>query len=306
MLELFKRKPVAIIAALIAAFCWGCSYPVVKVTYAVFSVTKADVSIKLLLVGLRFFMAGVFIQGFQFLAKIPRVKPNPRDWRLATLLGLLGVTVQYSIFYIGIGNTTASKSAIIQSSAIFMMVIISTLILRTEKLRLIHVISLTLGFAGVVVANLGGDINLDFRWAGEGLLLGSSLMVALTSILVKQHHSQTGPFFFASWQMILGSIPLLVLSIFTRPALGFKPYGFFLILCGALLSCISYALWYSIISVQSVVEMSFYRLFIPVFGIILSAVLLGETLTLQIVLALILVLSGAFILQYWQARKQKT
>lgn len=301
-MDIFKRKPIAIIAAILASFFWGSAYPLLKVTYRVFDIARDDIISKLLLAGLRFFGAGLLVLLFKQIFRIPKSRHTARDWRLAALLGFLGVTIQYSFFYIGVGNTSASKSAIIQSSSIFMVLVLSTLILRMEKLRLAHVVSMLLGFGGIILANLGGGLNLDFNLSGEGLLLGSSFTVALTSILVKQRGSQASPFFFAAWQMIIGSIPLLVVGALGFRELSFSWHGLALVFYGAFLSGAAFTLWYSVIDVQSVVEMSFYRLFVPVFGTLLSALVLNEPLTWQIVMGLLLVISGSFVLQLWQRR----
>lgn len=303
-MDLFKRKPIAIAAAILAAFFWGSAYPLLKVTYQVFDIAPGDVSTKLLLAGLRFFGAGLIVLILKKIFRIPKSKPTLRDWRVAALLGLLGVTIQYSFFYVGVGNTSATKSAIIQSSSIFFILVISTMILRIEKLRLVHVISILLGFGGIIVTNLsGGGFDLDFNLTGEGLLIGSSLTVAITTLLVKQRGSSASPFFFAAWQMILGSLPLLIFGLIASKGLKPNLHGYSLVLYGSFLSGAAFTLWYSVITVQSVVEMSFYRLFIPVFGTLLSILVLQEPLTVQIGLGLLLVISGAFLLQMWQRHK---
>ena len=301
-MDIFKRKPIAIIAAIMASFLWGSAFPLLKITYQVFNVPGTDIPTKLLLAGLRFFGAGLIVLLLKRLFSIRTARPTGRDWKLAAVLGLLGITVQYFFFYVGIGNTTASKSAILQSSSSFMILIISTMILRIEKLRPIHVVSLVLGFAGVIIANLGSGFNLDFRIAGEGFLLIAALTTAITTILVKQNASSVSPFFFAAWQMILGSIPLLLFGLIVSPGLELSLKGLSLIAYGSLLSGLAFTLWYSVIAVQSVVEMGFYRLFIPVFGTLLSAMILSEPLTLQNIIGLIMVITGSFLLQLWQRR----
>lgn len=299
-MDFLRKKPLAIGAAILASFFWGSAYPLLKLTYQVYAIAGDDVSSKLLLAGLRFFIAGLFVLVLQRLFRIPRGNRSKKDWELVAILGLLGVTIQYTFFYIGIGNTSAVKSAIIQSSSIFMILVISTLILRIERLRLVHVVALLLGFGGVIVANLGAGLDLEFSWTGEGLMLGSSLTVAITTLIVKQRGQSTDPFFIASGQMLLGSIPLLAYGLLTSSGLAFSWFGLSLIAYGAFLSGAAFTLWYSVITLHSVVEMSFYRLFIPVFGALLSIVILREALTLRIIVALLLVMSGAFLLQLWQ------
>lgn len=304
-MEILRKKPIAITAAILAAFLWGSAYPLLKLTYQVFAIESADVSTKLLLAGMRFFCAGLFVLFIRKLFRIETVPRTKQDWETVVLLGLLGVTIQYACFYVGIGNTTAVKSSIIQSSSIFMILVISTLILRIERLRAVHIVSLILGFGGVLIANTGSGFNLDFTWSGEGLLLGSSLTTAITTLIVKQRGSGGDPFFMAAGQMLIGSVPLLLYGMFTTDGLQLTSYGVSLVAYGAFLSGAAFVLWYSVIKFHSVVEMSFYRLFIPVSGALLSIIILDEPLTVQILLSLVLVIAGAFLYQLWQHYKFK-
>ena len=61
----------------------------------------------------------------------------------------------------------------------------------------------------------------------------------------------------------------------------------------ALLSAVSFVLWYSILKYNKAGEISIYKFLIPVFGAILSAILIpAETMNLFIVIALALVVIG--------------
>lgn len=296
-MKYLENKKIAIAVALFCAVLWGLAYPLLKLTYQAFDVTGPDVATKLMLAGLRFFGAGVFVWLIKKQWGDKTVRPDRHDWWIATWLGVLGVTLQNIFFYIGLGNSQASTSAIIQSSAIFMTLIISTLILRMEKLRWVQVVSLVFGFGGVILTSLGKGGGLGFRWNGEAMLLGSALTVAITSIMVKQQGSRANPLFYAAWQMIIGASPLLLVGLILQPDLKFTLYSTTLLVLSAIKSGLVIVLWYSLIQAQSVVEMSFYRLFNPVFGILLSALLLGEALSTRILLSLGLIVSGALILQ---------
>ncbi len=65
-------------------------------------------------------------------------------------------------------NTSGIKSAIIQSSSTFFTVIAAHFIYAEDRLDFNRVLSLILGFGGVILVNLGKDMNLSFKFIGEG------------------------------------------------------------------------------------------------------------------------------------------
>ena len=65
---------------------------------------------------------------------------------------------------------------------------------------------------------------------------------------------------------------------------------------GAFISATGFTIWTSILQAHSSSEFGIYKLFVPIFGTILSILVLGEELTIYIILGLIFVLIGALVL----------
>lgn len=78
--------------------------------------------------------------------------------------------------------------------------------------------------------------------------------------------------------------------------LVFTPKAVGLLLYGAFISATAYVIWNSVLKYYSVNEMGMYKLFIPIFGSILSVIILGEDFTINLLLGLILVILGSVIL----------
>lgn len=297
MIRLLQKKSWAILAALISVFLWGSAFPVLKLAYESFGILPGDSIPKLQFSGLRFFIAGVMIVLLGKRLAGPTFLPKENHFTFVLLIGLVGVTIQYSFSSIGIGNTTGMKSSIIQSSNAFMILLAATLLLRIEKLRISHVVSMLLGFGGVLVANLTKQFDLSFQVMGEGFMVISAVSAAISTLMIKQYRREIHPFFLAGWHMILGSIPMIIIGYVLAEPIRFSPLSVFYFMLSVGISSISFMLWYTIIQIHSVSEMSLYLMFIPVFGSSLSALLLGEDFGWNIVLALVLVALGMMVQQ---------
>jgi drug/metabolite transporter (DMT)-like permease len=100
-----------------------------------------------------------------------------------------------------------------------------------------------------------------------------------------------------SYQMLLGGLALVVIG---AVGAGIMPFEFtatavWMLLYLALLSALAFALWNTVMKYNKVGSISMYLFLIPVFGVFLSAGILGEQLHLFIWAALGLVVGGIVI-----------
>ena len=181
-----------------------------------------------------------------------------------------------------------------------MAILISSLLFHYEKLGKGKVIGCLLGFAGVVLINLnqsglGGSMSL----MGEGAIFLSTLSYAFSSVLIKTYGQRDNPVTLSGYQFTLGGIIMSVIGI----AMGGELHGFtfqstMLLVYMALISAVAYSLWGILLKHNPVSKVAVFGFMNPVFGVILSAVLLKEqnqAFTLQGLISLILVCIGIYI-----------
>lgn len=299
MERFFTKKINILIVSLIAMALWGSAFPVLKVSYEKLAIEGPDIYSKIYFAGLRFFMASILV----FLAAklIFKMNINIKKDHIKSfiILGLLQTTLQYFFFYIGVANTTGIKSAIIQASGTFFTVILAHFIYNNDKLNIQKVLSLILGFGGILIVNIGKDFDLSFKLIGEGFLLFSALVSTFATIYVKNVSQDIEPVFLTGGQMFFGSLPLLIVGKVGMGGskLTFDKVSFILLLYSAFLSATAFLLWYMILKYNKPGEVSIYRLFIPIFGATLSAIFIkGEHFTFNLVVGLILVVLGILVL----------
>lgn len=298
----FTEKFYVIAIAIFCCVLWGSAFPVLKVSYVELNMTPGDLTAKIVFAGMRFLLASIllFIFVILFMKSSVVIKKNQILYLLG--LGLLQTTLQYFFFYNGLANTSGMKGAILASLGSFFVVIIAHFVYSNDKMSLRKTIGIVTGFTGIILVNWGkGRVSLDFSFMGEGFLIISGLVSAFGTILAKKLSKDIHPFLVTAWQMLLGSMLLISFGLprLQPNAMTFTTKGWILLLYSAFLSAAAFSLWYSLLKYNKAGEISLYKFMIPVSGSILSAIFIpGESLSVNILFALILVVLGIVAINY--------
>ena len=298
-----------IVIALFCSVLWGSAFPVLKVSYAELGIAPDDRNAIIVLAGIRFFLASLII----FLLVILGIRQSPKVKKKMLpqlfLLGLLQISLQYFFFYNGLAHTSGMKGAILSSAGIFFVVVLAHFVYINDRLDWRKVLGLIAGFAGIILINSGKHFSLDFTWQGEGFLILSGLVTAIGTILAKRISKEVHPFVLTAWQMLLGSLILIAVGLpgLKPQAMVFTNKALLLLFYSAFLSATAFSLWYAILKYNKAGEISVYKFMTPVSGAILSALFIpGERLTLNMLIALVLVALGVVIVNYQREIPKET
>lgn len=296
-MNLIKEKRWAIIFSLMAMLLWGSAIPLIKLTYLHAGIQANDPGGKIFIAGIRFFMAGLLTYIYFFLFNKEKVERDKINFKFIIILALIQTTLQYSMYYIGLSNTLGSLAAVIQASNAFITVIISVILIADEKLTARKLAALIIGSLGLIIINLKDRGSFHFKFTGEGFILIATTLNALASVLIRKYGRDQNSFLMTGTQFLLGATPLIIIGALTHTSLvNFDLKLFLMLSYGAFISATSFTIWTSVLQAHSASEFGVYKLFIPIFGTILSVLFLGEELTIYIILGLIFVLLGAVVL----------
>lgn len=295
------QKPVAVaFVALVCCLLWGSAFPCIKIGYTLFAIAAEDSVSQLVFAGTRFTLAGVLVILFGSLLGRQILRPQQGSWRRIMILALFQTILQYVPFYMGLAHTTGVKSSIIEASNVFIAILFSVFLFRFEKLTTGKVVGCIIGFAGVVLINLtGSGMDASFSLKGEGAILASTIAYALSAGLIKLFSRKENPVVLSGYQFFFGGLVMTVLgtAIGGRMTVT-RPAALLLLLYMAFISAVAYTLWGILLKYNPVARVSVYGFMNPVFGVILSAFLLGEknqAFGLQGVAALVLVCIGIYV-----------
>lgn len=286
----------------LAALCcllWGSAYPAIKGGYALLDIEAADVASQVLFAGWRFVLAGLILLAVAAAMRKPVLALEARGWRQVAMLGFTQTAVQYVFFYVGLAHATGVKSSIMNATGVFFSVLLAHLIYADDRLSGRKALGCLVGFVGVVVVNLGGGgaLTFDFTLLGEGFVVIAAFVLAAASIYGKRISKTLDPMVMTGWQLLIGGALLTGAgAMFGGRLEGFSLEAGALLLYMALLSSVAFSVWSLLLKHNPVGLIAAFNFLVPVFGVGLSALFLGESvLRWSNAAALVLVCAGIWL-----------
>lgn len=299
--SILKNQVVVVIAAIFCCLLWGSAFPCIKLGYQLFEIPSGDSAAQILFAGIRFTIAGamVILTGSALQGKF--LKPSRKAIPKVLKLCMFQTVLQYIFFYIGLAHITGVKGSIVNAINVFFTILVSCLVFRLEKLNQKKILGCILGFAGVVVINLGGTLDMSFKLMGDGFLLVSAFAYALSNALIKIYGKDENPVMLSGYQFMTGGLIMACAGFCLGGRIStVTAGGLLLLLYMAFISAGSYTLWGLLLKYNPVSKLAVYGFFNPVFGVILSALILkeGAAFNAKTIVALVLVCAGIIIVNY--------
>lgn len=298
----FITKNAAVyILAIICCMLWGSAFPCIKIGYKLLGITSNGTASQILFAGLRFALAGILTVLIFSLMKRRFLIPGKKSWADIGKLGLVQTVIQYLFFYIGLANASAAKSSIIGGASPFIAIVLSCFMFRQEKLTKSKLLGSLLGFAGIIVINFDfANFKTSMTLTGEGFILISTIASAMSSSMIKNYSKRENPVVLSGYQFFLGGAVMSAVGFIMGGRLNFVDINSVLILVYlALVSAIAYSLWSILLKYNSVSKVTIFGFMTPIFGVILSAMLLNESkqaLNLQTLISLLMVSLGIVVI----------
>lgn len=224
--------------------------------------------------------------------------PDKKDWKYVLVNAAFGAFLAVWLNTTGLQLSTASASAVLVNANPLFVALLAALLLQ-EKLTRKTLAGLALAFTGILLVLTNGELSWAAKpeyFAGNLLLLGGAFCIAGAAIaavpLAKKYKAVQGQFwgilpalagFLVAW-LFLGEWRHLQ-SISTANWLGLFWIGF-------VVSGVCWSILFEGIKQVGVVTASSFKLLLPVFAVVYSALFLGEAITPLFVVGMALVLWG--------------
>ena len=292
-----------IVVALVAMCCcalWGSAFPCIKIGYELFDINNSDTVMQILFAGLRFAIAGIMVIIFGSFMNKKVMRPSKNEYSKVIILSLFQTIYQYVFFYIGLAHTSGVKASIIIGSNVFIAIFAACFIFKQEKITSNKLIGCIVGFAGVIVINVvGADVSMEFSFVGEGFVFLAATSYAISSALIKKYSLSSDTIMLSGYQFLFGGVVMSVVGVMLGGRIrvaNIEQLGMLLYL--ALISAVAYSLWTVLLKYNSVSKVSVFGFMNPVWGVILSTVLLDEgkdILSVESFVSLVLVCAGIVV-----------
>ena len=296
------QLPVVFLLAMLSCFLWGSATPAIKIGYEMFGIASSDTISIILFAGIRFFLAGILVILIQSMMSGKLILPEKESFPSILKLSFAQTMFQYFCFYVGLAHTSGVTGTILSGTSGFFSIILASLLFRYEKLTIAKVVGCVMGLLGVVVMNISleGGASFHFALNGEGLVLLASISLAVSGILSKKYSKRFSVVMLSGYQFLLGGFVMIVVGLVLggRISLPCNFSAYVLLLYMALISAVAYSVWGILLKYNPVSRVTIFNFLTPLFGVLLSAIFLGEVdqaLQLNKLLALILVCVGIYV-----------
>jgi len=219
------------------------------------------------------------------------------------VIGLL-FGFEFSLIYVGLGYTLASRTYILLYTAPFFVAIEAHFFLKGDQLNLWKAAGLIMAFAGIVALFMKdlGSFSLS-TLPGDLMVLASGAIWGSTTVYLKKYLSyQTVPLQTLFYQVFFSAPLLFLMSIIIEDPILFScslTLGFSVFYQSIIVVFLSYLLWFELIHRYPVSLLHAFSFFTPVFGVFISgALILGEGISSGLIGALTLVTLGMVLVNH--------
>ena len=282
-------------------FAWGSTFLAIRV-----GVREVP---PLILAAMRFFVAGIVLYGWM-IARGER-SPSGREWRSATLLGLVIFVLDYGLLFWAEQRVPSGIAAVMLALIPAFMALSEIIFLRTQTLTVRLVVALLIGIGGVAVLmsrslNLGGA-PIDKR--GAAALIFASMSWSVASALTRKLTLPKSKVMSSGAQMLAGGVLLAVTAAALGEFRNFHPWSvsrevwfalLYLIVAGSIVGFTAYV-W--LIHHESPTKVGTYAYVNPLVAVLVGYFLGGEALSLRTIVGTMFVLISVVVITTTRAKK---
>ena len=223
----------------------------------------------------------------------------PKGYGYQIFIVAAAFTLQLSLVYFGLSKTNASRGTLLINLQPFFLLFLAHFFIPGDRITTRKMIGLMLGFAGlafVVIQKEG--VTADFR-LGDSMLILATILWAFSIVYLKRiidHHS---PLLIVLYQTVF-SVPIFLLQAFIwdeamimnldASVIGSLFYQAFVT------ASFGFVAWNTMLKKYGAVALHSFVFVMPIAGVILSGLLLGEMISTSIVVSLLLIVAGLMII----------
>lgn len=223
---------------------------------------------------------------------------NIKDWMALAIVGFGATTLAFFGMFHAAEFVTPGLATVIASTQPLMAAMLAHWFLK-ERLSRRSKVGLVLGFLGIVL------ISIPTLTAGEGdafrigvaFIIMSAIGITISNLAIKRIATRIDPLMAMGWQLVMGSIPLMLIAIVTEDissVLWTTEFLASLIGLSLVGTALAYWLWCIVLKSVELSHANAFTFLVPVFGISIGLSFYGEPLSTELVVGITLTLFGIY------------
>ena len=247
---------------------------------------------------LRVFFGSIPVLLLCFFKKI-KIEAFSKDWYWFATIGFVNLVLPFFLIAYGIKSVQSNLAAILMSTTPLSSTVLGHFYTKNEKFNIVKTFGILIGFSGIIYLFSDNILINDNNFISALLILLGSTCYVVGGVLTlkiskKKNENVTGSILI--WAILI----LLPLTFFIEKPLNSIPSiesSISVVYLGVVSTGIAWLLRFKILKDNGLIFQSQVSYLIPVFGIILSYIFLGELITNKVLGSLFAVLVGLYFVK---------
>jgi drug/metabolite transporter (DMT)-like permease len=290
----------AVLFAVLAAV-WGSAFTAIKAGLEYFP--------PVLFAAFRYDLAGVLMLGYAAYAT-ERWRPRGREeWLVVAVGGTFLIAAYHAFLFVGEQGTTSAAAAVVVSLSPILTTGFARLLLPEERLTVLGLAGLAVGFVGVIVLSDPDPNNLtDTRTVSLFLVFLAALSFAFGSVLTRRFDDDLPIETMEAWSMVLGAALMHVASAAVSESVGDVAWtGEGLLALGYLslvASAVGFLIYFDLLERLGPIEINLVSYAAPIAAAVTGLAVLGERPTLSTAAGFALICVGFVLIKRRAIREE--
>jgi drug/metabolite transporter (DMT)-like permease len=225
--------------------------------------------------------------------------PKRGDWPAVATLGILFFGLFFILYNIAVGYTTAARASLALSTLPLQTMLVGAL-LGVEPLTRRKSMGVAIAIAGVFAALASGLGNAPAgAWRGELIMTGAALCMAFYTVWSRPFIRRSSALGFLTVGMGFGAAALVLVGLATNAFAALRGFGAAQWAAGIYLGiaggALAFILWVLALDRATPTRVANTMTLNPIAAALLASVLVGEPITLNLIVGLVAVFAGLWI-----------
>ena len=274
----------------ILALIWSSAFFNIKIaTYSYGPVTIAF---------LRTFFGAIPVIGLCLVKKI-KIEAFSKDWYWFAIIGIINLVIPFFLIAYGVQKVQSNLAAILMASTPLSATILAHFFIDNEKINLIKVLGVLIGFSGIVFLFSDNILINENNFLSALIIFFASTFYVIGGILTLKVSNKKNENVTASI-LIWATIFLIPVTAFVEKPWNLNPSTdstISIIYLGIVATGLAWLLRFRILKNNGLVFQAQVAYLIPIFGIILSYIFLKEIITPKVLVSVAAIIVGIYFVK---------
>ncbi len=228
-----------------------------------------------------------------------------KEYGIMSGLGFIGLFLYSALYYYGLSQLSSQEACILNYLWPIMLVLFSCIILK-ERMTAMKAIAMVCSFIGIIILSMGnGSIAVGNKGLGIASCIIAAACYGLFSVLNKKTDFNQNITMMIIWLVV--AVCAMILGIVTETWIPIKGTQWLGILwLGIVIDAVAYLLWaLALRGTENTAKIANLAYLTPFLSVLVSAVFLKEKIQIQAVVALIFIIGGILLQNFYEHKKDR-